>query len=89
MMANHCIEVVCSGCGECWCDRGCGFGSPPNKKTAEKARRRHEMLLEAGKHSHVWDMHCCEHPDGGFWPVLSISILHGDDPVPKTAWERL
>lgn len=82
-MANHCIDVVCLGCGKQWCLRGCGFDHPPDVEKAEKARRRHKIKpgYEYG------GVGCCPS-----FPVVSDSILYGDDPEapkPKTLWERL
>ncbi len=35
-MANHCIDLICTDCGASWCDRGCGYGSPPNLEYLNK-----------------------------------------------------
>ncbi len=81
-MANHCIDVVCAGCGRCWCLRGCGFDNEPSAEIAEIARRRHAL-----RPGHDWEgERCCK----GF-PVLSMHITHGDkDPEPlKSFWDRI
>jgi hypothetical protein len=31
-MANHCLEVICEGCGKMYCLRGCGLNSQPNEE---------------------------------------------------------
>jgi len=68
-MANHCIEVVCAGCGRHWCLRGCSFRYPPDEDRAKLVRARH-----AEKNEWVFENEtCCE----GF-PVLWDSILYRD-----------
>ncbi len=53
-MGNHCIDVVCTGCGRCFCLRGCGGETKPNRKYAEKARR----ALTVGK-TYSYGKKCC------------------------------
>ena len=83
-MANHCIDVVCTGCGRCWCLRGCGYDTEPSEKMAERARRRHAI-----RPGFVWDETCCKDS-----PVLSDSIIMGDEdpkplPGPKSIWDHI
>lgn len=35
-MANHCIEVICGGCGRIYCMRGCGTDFKKDKEYLEK-----------------------------------------------------
>lgn len=57
-MANHCIDVVCTGCGRCFCLRGCSYDRTKDPKRAEKASR----ALAVGKAS-VWENEkCCPPP---------------------------
>lgn len=66
-MANHCIDVVCTGCGRCWCLRGCGYNTKPDPKAAEKARR-----VVAVKGSFKYNERCCPDPA----VVVCDSVLH-------------
>lgn len=69
-MSNHCIDVVCTGCGSHWCDRGCSFRKGPNEEIAKKAREHHAI-----NPGFVWhDIKCCKG-----YVVLSDSILYGDN----------
>lgn len=55
-MANHCIDLICLGCGAFWCARGCGTDCGPD--AARLARyiaesQRWADKFNGGKISHV------------------------------------
>lgn len=53
-MANHCIEVVCAGCGRIWCERGCNYSWDPDPETAQKVRERIAAARAAGKEPYLY-----------------------------------
>lgn len=69
-MANHCIEVVCVGCGRMWCERGCNYDWPADTKRAAKAQRR-----QAVQNRCSYGELCCT----GF-PTVSDGLVMGEDP---------
>jgi hypothetical protein len=87
-MGNHCIDVVCAGCGRTWCLRECSDRTGPNPELAKIAQTNH-----ARKPAYVFSgpgyhevRECCP----GF-PVLGHSVLYSDNnpPARKTAWDRI
>lgn len=65
-MSNHCIDVVCVGCGNTWCVRGCSSdASGPRPEAAQRAR---ESLAKG--EAIVMSERCCRKEDGSYWPVI-------------------
>jgi hypothetical protein len=49
-MANHCVDVICLGCGQQWCERGCGYRSGPDQKAVERyLTKRQEWCNQWGR----------------------------------------
>lgn len=74
-MGNHCIDVVCVGCGRCYCLRGCNYDHPPDPKIAAKAKKRWAHQ----KHPFDFEDHCCQDDLGRWYPTPSDSLIMGED----------
>ncbi len=64
-MANHCIDIICLGCGAEWCGRGCSQYSPAdadNLKAFHEGRRQWEAKYGPRKNVEINDESC---PCGG------------------------
>lgn len=88
-MGNHCIDVVCVGCGSGWCDRGCGWEIKPDPKAAILLQE-----IQRQKQYYVYKSEgCCKGFDVVSWSIycdLPEDIKNPPDPpAPPTSWDLL
>ena len=64
---SNCSDVVCLGCGECWCLDGCSFKLRLDEDQLKKARAKQKKNPDF-----IHGSYCCK----GF-KIVSDGILHG------------